>query len=72
MEEDLLAAAARQLAERGYSVIVDPSRSLLPEILQDYRPDAVAIGRDPKLVIEVVSEGVDHASRVAERQRALK
>ncbi|MFI5014451.1 MAG: hypothetical protein ACHQAY_19120 [Hyphomicrobiales bacterium] len=71
-ETELLEAAARQLAEQGYEVVFEPPVSLVPEALRGLRPDAVAIGRTPKLVIEVAAEGARSAERVAALQRALR
>ena len=71
-EADILAATARQLSEQGYSVIVEPARSILPAALAGLHPDAVAIGREPKLVIEIAGERSDQVRRVAELQKALR
>jgi hypothetical protein len=71
-ETELLAAAVSRLAEQGYNVIVEPSAALLPKALQGRRPDAIAIGRSPKLIVEIASEGPKSAQRVAELQHALK
>ncbi len=71
-EAELLAATVRQLSEQGYDVVVQPSASILPASLQRWRPDAVAIGRHPKLIVEVASERPEAARRIAELQQALK
>ena len=69
---DILAATSRRLSEQGYDVIREPNRSMLPDSLQTYRPDAIAIGRDPKLVIEIARERPADAERVAGLQRVLR
>jgi hypothetical protein len=71
-EFEILEATARTLEEQGYDVIREPSPSLLPETLRAMRPDAIAIGRDPKLVVEVAQETAHDANRVAKLQQALK
>jgi hypothetical protein len=71
-EADILAATARKLEEEGYDVVVGPSASLLPDALKPFRPDGIAIGKSPNLVIEVANEGPRDAKRVADLQRALK
>lgn len=40
--------------QRGYTLIREPSAEQLPAFLRDYRPDAIATGRLPSLVIEVL------------------
>lgn len=71
-ESDILAATARKLSEQGYDVVIEPNASFLPESLRAFRPDGIAIGKSPKLVIEVANEGPHNAKRVAELQRVLK
>lgn len=71
-EAEILAATVRQLREQGYDVIVEPSPSLLPESLRGWRPDAIALGREPRLIVEVASESTGAAERIAGLQTALK
>ena len=71
-EAELLAATVRELSEQGYDVVLEPSSTLLPPGLQQWRPDAVAVGRHPKLVVEIASERPETARRIAELQQALK
>jgi hypothetical protein len=42
---------------QGYKVVRHPSRSTLPPFLEKYEPDAVLLGRKPKVVVEVVRKG---------------
>jgi hypothetical protein len=72
VEAELLAAAARQLREQGYDVVLEPSNALLPKGWGKVRPDAIAIGRSPKLVIEIAAEGARSAQRIAELQNLLR
>ena len=46
---------AKELAEDGYGVEIEPSPQKLPAELRAYRPDLVAFGPDGNLVIEVKS-----------------
>jgi len=71
-QAELLDATVRKLTEQGYDVIVEPGASLLPPSLQKWRPDAVAIGREPRLVVEIASESQAAAARIAELQAALR
>lgn len=69
---ELLSATIRQLTEQGYDVVVDPSPALLPPTLKSWHPDAVAIGREPRLVVEITSEGSKTAARIATLQSLLR
>lgn len=72
IDSELLDATVRRLSEQGYDVIVEPSASLLPGSLLRWRPDAIAIGRHPKLIVEIASDNPAAARRIAEMQQALK
>jgi len=41
---------------RGYTLIREPNDSDLPEFLMGFKPDAIAIGKAPSLVIEIRKE----------------
>lgn len=68
----LLSATVRRLTEQGYDVVVEPSPSMLPPGLQKWRPDAVALGKEPKLMVEIASESARAATRIADLQKALR
>lgn len=68
----LLSATVRRLTEQGYDVVVEPSPSFLPLGLQKWRPDAVALGKEPKLIVEIASESARAATRIADLQEALR
>lgn len=71
-ESEILEATARSLDEQGYDVFLQPIPSILPPSLRLLRPDGIAIGREPKLVIQIAQERPDDAKKVAKLQRALK
>lgn len=71
-QSELLSATIRKLKEQGYDVVIEPSASILPHSLQGWRPDAVAIGKSPRLVVEIASESPKAAARIADIQAALK
>ena len=53
----------------GYTLVREPSPEQLPPFLKGFRPDAIAIGADPQLVIEVLSKrGGPAATRVKQLQ----
>lgn len=54
---------------QGYEVIMSPRGAHLPNFLGTYQPDAILVGRDPKVIVEVVLKGQPHADR---RIRDLK
>nr|WP_321507938.1 DUF1508 domain-containing protein [uncultured Celeribacter sp.] len=72
IHEVLLDATVRKLSAEGYSVVVEPEQSILPPILQGFRPDAVAIGKEPKLIVEIATESQASAARVKSLQESLK
>lgn len=41
-------------AAQGYTVVREPTSDLLPDFLGNFRPDAVATGRSPGIIIEIV------------------
>ncbi|BAQ67814.1 hypothetical protein NHU_00645 [Rhodovulum sulfidophilum] len=54
---------------QGFKVFIQPSGKLLPGFLQRYRPDALLIKDDDKVLVEVVRKGQRNAE---ERVRRLK
>ncbi|MGI6856247.1 hypothetical protein [Mesorhizobium sp. 1B3] len=46
-----------QLVRRGYQLIRNPSRADLPSFVEGYIPDAIAIGRNPKIALEIKGRG---------------
>jgi hypothetical protein len=51
---------------QGYRVVRHPSRETLPAFLDQYKPDAILVGRKPQVWVEVVRKGqpqVEHKIR---------
>lgn len=48
---------APRLEADGYSVIFEPPRQMLPPFMEGYIPDAIAVGPQKKIAIEVIVEG---------------
>ncbi|MBX3568354.1 MAG: hypothetical protein KF914_09870 [Rhizobiaceae bacterium] len=71
VEQEVLAAETRRLIERGYT-IYRQGNTFLPKTLREFQPDAVAIGREPKYLIEVVTEGADSAERLKRLHQEVK
>lgn len=55
--------------DQGFQVFIQPSGSILPDFLQRYKPDAVLLKGDDKVLVEVIRKGQPHAE---ERVRRLK
>jgi len=72
IEADLVALAAEQFKDDGYTVVREPSPSSLPAALREFHPDAIAIGKRPFVIIEVVREGARDTDRIIRMQRAAK
>ena len=53
-EWTVLEALEPRLRQQGYTVIREPSPEQRPSFLKDIQPDAIAIGRKPFLVIQVL------------------
>jgi uncharacterized protein YutE (UPF0331/DUF86 family) len=55
-----------QLRAEGYEVYLQPSVPVVPEFLANLRPDAIAIGKGKKIIIELVtSEGASRSKTEA-------
>lgn len=52
-EAALLDSALQYYESQGFTVYVEPSQRTLPSFLQGYRPDALAVKGDKKIIIEV-------------------
>lgn len=46
---------AREYKNKGYKVLIEPKRNLIPEFLGDFQPDLVALSDEDNVVIEVKS-----------------
>lgn len=54
-----------RLRKRGYTLVREPSADQLPGFLEGFRPDAIAVGTVPSLLIEVLrSRGGPSATKV--------
>jgi uncharacterized protein YutE (UPF0331/DUF86 family) len=59
-----------QLLRKGYQLIRNPSSKDLPSFLNGYVPDAVAIGKSPKIAVEIKGrEGADAERNLSEIRR---
>jgi hypothetical protein len=70
-DTDILKLAAASLEASGYTVYLQPAPSILPKELGSLRPDAIAIGKKPNLVLELTREGRKYLERVERLQKAI-
>jgi len=70
-EAQVLETIVPSLEAQGYSVYLNPAKSLLPPTLQNIIPDAVALGRPRNLVIEIVQEGSQRTRRLNQVREQL-
>ncbi|WP_444461732.1 hypothetical protein [Rhodobacter capsulatus] len=56
---------------QGFQVFIQPSGKLLPDFLQRYRPDALLLKEDDKVLVEVVRKGQPHAEARVRRLKEL-
>lgn len=69
-ERQIIDLIAPRLKAEGYSVYTHPTRHLLPAFMQDYVPDAIALGTPKNIAIEIVRAGpasTATAQRLSER-----
>lgn len=71
LESELLETILPRYEAEGYKVFVHPSPSILPNFLQRHRPDAIALGQQKKIAIEVIQSNPNSARRVREMQSAF-
>lgn len=57
--------------DQGFQVFLQPSGKLLPDFLQRYRPDALLLKDDDKVLVEVVLKGQPHAEKRVSRLKEL-
>jgi Holliday junction resolvase len=55
VEVEALNELRKNFEAEGYSFILNPTTETLPDFLHDNRPDAIAIGPNEKVVVEVKS-----------------
>jgi ribosomal protein L29 len=67
---ELLDVEKRRLEERGYTVYRG-RQELVPPPLKPFVPDAIAIGREPNYLIELVREGPGETDRLQTVRRQL-
>jgi hypothetical protein len=64
-ETNLLDAVVSRYKAEGFEVFIHPSRAVLPPFLKDYRPDAVAIGPQRKIAIELVRSNAPSSDKIS-------
>ena len=57
--------------QRGYTILREPGKEELPAFLSEVRPDAIATGRTPNIVIELVDSDQDNSQPSIARLREL-
>ena len=55
LDLDIIAKVRSRYEQRGYKVVIEPSREDLPDFLQGYVPDAIARKANEQIVIEIKS-----------------
>jgi uncharacterized protein YutE (UPF0331/DUF86 family) len=75
IEREALDEMERRLIERGYVMQREPAAAALPAFLGRFRPDAIATGKTPNLLIEVIAQRGPHAvdaTKIKQLQQLLK
>ena len=74
-EREALDEFERRLAGQGYTLTREPGRPDLPAFLGNFRPDAIATGKEPQLLIEVITRrgsGRVEATKVEQLRSLLR
>lgn len=71
VERSALDALEPRWRKMGYSLIREPSPDQLPAFFEHFRPDAIAAGPSPSLVIEVLNAPSRAAETKIDRVRRL-
>lgn len=73
LEREALAILEPRLNKNGYSLVRNPDPAELPQFLRNVRPDAIAMGGPPNLVIEVLASSSAGKARIdAQRVERLR
>jgi hypothetical protein len=71
LEREALDEVERRLAAQGYTLVRSPATSDLPPFLGNVQPDAIATGKPPNLIVEVIARD-GSAEAEAKKVRKLK
>lgn len=74
LESDALDELERRLTAQGYVLRREPRGDAVPQFLRTFAPDAIATGRSPNLVVEVIAErgaGEAKAAKIKQLQQLL-
>lgn len=74
LEREALDELERRLSSQGYLLQREPQGAALPDFLGNFQPDAIATGKHPNLLIEVITQrgaGEVEATKVRQLQQLL-
>lgn len=71
-ETDLLGLVTTRYANDGYTVVMSPSSESLPAALRAFHLDAIAVGKNPHVIIEVIGRSEQPTERLAALRRAAE
>lgn len=64
LQEAVFQSIIPQLQAQGFSVFVHPSKDMLPDFLNNFRPDAIAYKGDRKIAIEIMSQSQSDGQKI--------
>lgn len=67
-EAEVIESLLPRYQAEGFDVYINPSPSILPPFMQEYRPDAVALRKDKKIAIEVVGSSARSEQKISALQ----
>ena len=71
-EAEILRAVLPELEAEGYEVFLQPTEPLLPKFFSGYRPDAIALGPNKNLVIEIARESPNSRNNLQKISSLIK
>ncbi|MFH0301149.1 hypothetical protein AAFX91_28800 [Bradyrhizobium sp. 31Argb] len=63
-EAEVIESLLPRYQAEGFDVYINPSPSILPPFMQEYRPDAIALRKDKKIAIEVVGSNTGSTQKI--------
>ncbi|MCA6105836.1 hypothetical protein [Bradyrhizobium cenepequi] len=63
-EAEVIESLLPRYQAEGFDVYINPSPSILPPFMQEYRPDAIALRKDKKIAIEVVGSNTSSTQKI--------
>src|SRR5260370_14830100 len=71
-EQQVVEKLIPQLEADGFTVYIEPSRTILPTFMRGYIPDAIALRRDKNIAFEIISRRGNQRIKEEQLQERFK